>query len=182
MNTFYSQHGEDRWISENLKPGIGTFCEVGAYDGVACSNTLHFEQLGWSGILVEPDPFLAAQCIANRKAKVWCCAAGMEGHGTFFINEDRGASGFNSTGKPITVLIKRLDWLLGNQPVDLVSIDTEGTEIEVWESLGSIKPRIVIMEYQTFDKPPKNKEITAILNHDGYHAVHRTPSNLIFLR
>jgi len=36
----------------------GFFIEAGAYDGVDYSNTLYFEKtLGWTGILVEPNPF-----------------------------------------------------------------------------------------------------------------------------
>ena len=34
----------------------GLFVEVGAADGVVGSNTLAFEQLGWTGVLVEADP------------------------------------------------------------------------------------------------------------------------------
>ena len=44
--TGFSQCGEDRWIAENLKPEIGVFCEVGAFNGIGCSNTLMFEELG----------------------------------------------------------------------------------------------------------------------------------------
>ena len=35
----------------------GFFIEAGAHDGVDISNTLYLEkQLGWTGILVEPNP------------------------------------------------------------------------------------------------------------------------------
>ena len=35
----------------------GYFIEAGAYDGYEISNTLYFEKfLGWTGILVEPNP------------------------------------------------------------------------------------------------------------------------------
>lgn len=182
--TFHSQCGEDKWILENLKPEVGTFCEVGAYDGVLSSNTKVFEDLGWTGILVEPDPLMAAQCWKNRKAQVWCCAVGWESHGIFHVNEsDRGLSGFDAVGSPLHVLVKHLNWLLivsGIETLDLLSIDTEGTELEVWETIGSMMPKIVIIEHQTQDRPSKKAEILERLQRDGYKCVHETQYNLIF--
>jgi len=182
---FHSQHGEDRWIVENLPlPTQGRFCEVGAYDGVKSSNTYYFEKaLGWTGDLIEPDPMLAWECIQNRSARTWCCAAGLETTGIFYLNmEDRGMSGFLSAGKPIHVLIRRLDWLLFFQHVDLLSIDTEGTELDVWQSIGTLRPKIVIIEYLTLGTPPRDGEIVERFTRDGYREVHRTPCNLIFTR
>lgn len=183
VNNYYSQFGEDRWIEENiLLPAMGIFCEVGAYDGLSGSNTLHFEQLGWSGILVEADPELAARCERNRQAKTFSCAVGSEDHGgVFHVNDsDRGASGFQAKGRKIIVPVFRLDYLIGTLPIDLLSIDTEGTELEVWESIGTVRPEIVIMEYRTFDNPPQDAAIVARMEKDGYREVHRTDANLIF--
>ena len=185
--TFHSQCGEDKWILENLiSPGhdLGTFCEVGAYDGVLSSNTKVFEDLGWTGILVEADPHLAALCWRNRKARTWCCAAGLETNGILYVDfADRGLSGFQVVGAPMDVLVKRLDWLLAAsriEQLDLLSIDTEGTELEVWESLGIFRPSIAIIEYQTTHHTPKDGEIISRLTRDGYKEVHRTQYNLIF--
>lgn len=45
----------------------GFFVEAGANDGISQSNTLYFERYkGWTGILIEPVPELAAQCGINR--------------------------------------------------------------------------------------------------------------------
>jgi FkbM family methyltransferase len=182
---FHSQCGEDRWILENLKPEVGTFCEVGAYDGVLSSNTKVFEDLGWHGLLVEADPFLAAQCLKNRKSKVWCCAAGKGEWDLFFVNhQDRGLSGLLAEGKPINVIIKPLEWILSAsnfKKLGLLSIDTEGTELDVWATIGPYRPKIVIIEHQTQDKPSKKKEILEKLELDGYRCVHTTQYNLIFV-
>ena len=49
----------------NLKNGV--FVDIGAYDGVACSNTFVLEkELGWKGICVEPNPEMHLECIKNR--------------------------------------------------------------------------------------------------------------------
>ena len=107
----------------------------------------------------------------------------METHGVFYINdEDRGLSGFKSKGRAIQVLIRKLDWLMNYTAVDLLSIDTEGTELDVWSSIGNLRPNIVIMEYQTCDQPPQDQAIVERMTTDGYREVHRTPHNIIFIR
>jgi hypothetical protein len=52
----------------------GYFVEVGANEPRARSQTFHLEQAGWTGILIEPQPQLAAQLHAERKAKVFAVA------------------------------------------------------------------------------------------------------------
>lgn len=183
----YSQHGEDQWIFDNLHPAVGTFCEVGAFDGVSSSNTLAFEEAGWKGALIEPDPEMAWKCVLNRKSPVWCCAAGPTiGHARFYINgADKGLSGL-LVQQPIMmpVMVARLHDLMAASGIspDLLSIDTEGTELGVWAGRGSVSPSIVIVEHFTLPGPSRADEIVARFSQDGYKEVHRTPTNLIFLR
>jgi len=186
---FMAQHGEDRWILENLKPPTGFFIEVGAYNGYNCSNTLAFEDLGWHGICVEPDPIMAAQCTRAREAKTLCAAVGDRSHciSTFMVNkEDRGLSGFfQKWPDEILVPVVTLEDLFMCCPdfhCDLLSIDTEGTELEVWGTGGLFRPNIVIMEYQTRDLPSQEYVVIKRMNSDGYQQVHRTEHNLIFTR
>jgi FkbM family methyltransferase len=54
-------------ILSNLNPG--TFFEAGANDGVTESNTRFLEDLGWTGILVEPHPEQCHLCQKTRKGK-----------------------------------------------------------------------------------------------------------------
>jgi len=58
-------------LDQRLEPFIGKrggfFLEAGANDGISQSNTLYFERyFGWTGILVEPAPALAALCRKYR--------------------------------------------------------------------------------------------------------------------
>lgn len=188
MIRFHSQFQEDKWILENLKPDVGTYCEVGAYDGVLSSNTIALEDLGWEGVLVEADPHLADHCLIYRKAITWCCACGKPWFGTFWINgKDRGASGMQVNTdhcQPIMVPVLPLHMILqasGFDTIDLVSIDTEGTELTVWNTIGDYRPKIVIMEYKTFDNPPNDAAIVERMERDGYKEVHRTLCNLVFV-
>src|SRR5215813_5610359 len=52
----------------------GFFVEVGANDPFERSQTWHLEQLGWTGVLIEPQPDLAAALVQSRKAMVFACA------------------------------------------------------------------------------------------------------------
>lgn len=66
-----SLNGLDRKLERVLDRDRGRFVEAGANDGVAQSNTYYFEKLrGWTGLLVEPVPELAAECRRNRRATV----------------------------------------------------------------------------------------------------------------
>lgn len=188
----HSQCQEDLWILENLVPKMPaawprTFCEVGAYDGILSSNTKLFEDLGWTGILIEADPVLLAKARENRpKAKTLCCAvANVKWQvGDFYLyDEDRGLSGLEAPGHDVLTVLGPLADILRKTKltdVSLVSIDTEGTELDVWQSMADIFPPIVIMEYQTCQNPPRDKEICAALTAVKYRLVHQTQYNLIF--
>jgi len=185
--TYHSQHGEDKFIAENLQlPTKGSFVEVGAYDGVLSSNTLHFEQKGWDGLLIEADSKTGHECRNNRKAVTLITAVGTNvGVRPYFINfQDRGLSGLEREGVKTHTPVQRLDDLIGDylmNNIDLLSIDTEGTELDVWKSIGDIRPQIVIVEYFTLGLPPNNEAIVRQFTKDGYTEVHRTACNCIFV-
>lgn len=50
-----SQNGEDKIVMDFFKGHIGTFLDIGAYDGETMSNTFALAQNGWSGVCVEPS-------------------------------------------------------------------------------------------------------------------------------
>ena len=63
----FALHELDRRLEPFLSKRGGVFIEAGANDGIEQSNTLYFERyLGWTGLLVEPIPELAARCRRNR--------------------------------------------------------------------------------------------------------------------
>ena len=44
----------------------GTYIDIGAYDGIKVNNTKYFEDVGWTGIAVEPHPTSFAKLESNR--------------------------------------------------------------------------------------------------------------------
>lgn len=187
--TSYSQFGEDSWILKHLPlPPKGTFIEVGAYDGISSSNTYGFEREGWYGICVEPDPEIAAKCRRNRKCMtITAAVSSRPGQQWFFVNRaDRGMSGLrvHSVDDALFVDGIRLDTIIAGlgTPVDLLSIDTEGTELDAWSTAGIYRPKIVIVEFWTQPNPPAPGPVVAQFTRDGYREVHRTTANLIFVR
>jgi FkbM family methyltransferase len=64
-------YGIDLKLERHLDRDGGVFIEAGANDGVRQSNTYYFEKFrGWTGLLVEPVPELAAECRRNRRGAV----------------------------------------------------------------------------------------------------------------
>lgn len=63
----HSQFGEDAFLLDLFRfSPTGFFIEAGAYDGVSLSATKVFEDLGWTGLLVEPLPERFEECVRNR--------------------------------------------------------------------------------------------------------------------
>lgn len=51
----YSQHSEQKVITDYFKGFIGTLLDIGANDGKTFSNSRALLELGWYGVLVEPS-------------------------------------------------------------------------------------------------------------------------------
>lgn len=129
-----SQYGEDGIIEEIFRR-IGTankICvEFGAWDGKYLSNTWNlWYNLGWQGVLIEGD-----------KKK---------------FNELKNRYGSNNNLKLINAYVglsedNLLDNLLAKIEVpsefDLLSIDIDGDEYHVFNSLNNYHPRVVIIEH-----------------------------------
>jgi FkbM family methyltransferase len=187
MPEYFSQFGEDKWIHENLiLPEEGFFVEVGAYDGVASSNTLCFERIGWHGFVVEALPDMAKECVVNRLCPAMCYAVGDEdGLGHFYRHPtDLGQSSLTCLGEMFLCNKARLRTLLEHfrhPKITLLSIDTEGTELDVWRGLWPYRPQIVVIEFLSGNGINRAEEILQVVKADGYWEVHRTEANLILV-
>jgi FkbM family methyltransferase len=189
---FHSQWGEDRWLAAHYDvPASGVFVDVGAGDGFRGSNTLYFENLGWQGLCIDADP-RNHDPLRNRRCAVETCAVasdpgvrpfGMYGHRPSRSGLTRHGSDYHE----ILVECRRLGALLTQwriDQIDLLSIDVEGTETEVWQSFDHVRhrPTVVIIEFDDEHSERRSNVIHDQLGRDVYRLVHTTPANMILLR
>jgi FkbM family methyltransferase len=170
-------NGLDRKLARHLDFERGVFVEAGANDGVQQSNTYYFEKIrGWTGLLIEPVPALAAACRSNRRAVVMEAAlvardepgATVELHLAGLMSTVAGAlgdaaatarhvaTGLELQGLPsrgtVRVPARTLSALLDAAglaaPVDLLSLDIEGGEPAALDGLDFARhaPRFICVE------------------------------------
>jgi FkbM family methyltransferase len=202
--SYHSQHGQDQLIHERFFKNhrSGTFIEFGALDGIIHSNTLFFErELGWSGILIEPNPIAFARLEENRPTCITENVALSDCHGRMpfvqVVGGFYGWSGIAADMEPqhreriqshlpqesvneIEVEVRDLSWLLDRHPldrVDLMSIDTEGTEAKIMRAFpwGRVRVSVFCIE-NNFD----NYAIDDLMTDRGYEKVARLGTDDIF--
>lgn len=146
LRTFFSD--------SNGRPSRGgTFLEMGAYDGALESTTSFFEQcLGWRGILIEAQPNEFSKVLGNRPYTLNMRMAACRNHGSVRFTTGGTAArvrdpdakdqvGLLHLGKEAPAIDVRCgplgDYLelLGVHRLDFFSLDVEGSELEVIQSL-----------------------------------------------
>ena len=151
MNPDWSQWGEQAIILDFFGDYVGTFLEVGAYDGITGSNTRGLSDRGWSGVCIEPSVKAFADLIWNHRENprnVQCLLAALApitGIIQFGDTHDQ-VSRCNPHETPGATIEEY--FIAGLSPVDFVkrfgdawdfvSIDVEGMETELFPHLGPI--------------------------------------------
>jgi FkbM family methyltransferase len=166
----------------------GYFVEVGANDPEYLSQTWHLEERGWTGVLVEPQPELAAELARRRRAKVYpvACSSPRQAGRTMALH----LAGIHSSFDPdlnisttraegaVEVPVKTLDEILVDAgapaPIDFLSIDIEGHEIEALEGFDFARwrPRLILIEDLAM-----NLAVHRCLTAHGYKWMRRTGLN-----
>jgi len=148
-NNFKSQIGQDVYVLNNIfgKKRNGFFIELGAADGITHSNTYAMEKdFSWNGICIEPNPKYKSLLDKNRTCNkvyfpVYSSSNKMVNfsvvdYGQFSgISNHLGNIGNSKIEKKIKLKTKTLTQICDecNAPkyIDFLSLDTEGTELEV---------------------------------------------------
>lgn len=190
--------GEDIWFLEQFPDGFqGYAADVGAYDGVATSNTLLLERKGWTVLCVEPNPALAVQCRQYRKLVEQCACGSTERESADF-HVHREAPGAWSALNPIKtqrtwhpksdavwdtiqVSVKRLDDLLKAHQfprLDVLSVDVEGAEIDVLDGLALQEWGVQAVIAESWDHIGA---IVPYMRERGYRLVERRAPNNLYL-
>lgn len=190
--TYYAQIGQDRYLDRALFRGQrhGVFVDVGAHDGVSLSNTCYFERtLGWRGVCLEPTPWVYDRLVKNRScACVNAAAFSHEGRLSFRMGGDsflNGVVGHHNTAARQTgpaevvsvpcVTLTRLLRSLAVSVVDYLSIDTEGSELEVLKGLDLERVHVNVLDVEWNGDRAYLEALTQHLAARGFrrHRVHR---------
>jgi FkbM family methyltransferase len=166
---FRSQFGEDLWIWDVLgRQTRGFFIELGAFDGYHFSVTYALEAMGWEGLLIEALPRPYAKCRERRPySRVVNAALGRRGASgaiefqfvqdqyggmlSYKDQESQHARAFRHMKKvAVQAQLTWMDELLREHsgPIDAVSIDVEGAELDVLDGfdLRRYRPRVLLLE------------------------------------
>lgn len=166
----------------------GFFVEVGANQPQQGSQSWQFEQAGWRGVLVEPQPDLAERLRQARGAYVVAAACSSPANAgktmTLHVlgphsslNPELAVTGVTAESE-IEVPVRTLDQILveagAPTPIDFVSIDVEGHEVEVLSGFDLARwlPRLILVE----------DHVTSLATHralirGGYRLIRRTGPN-----
>ena len=148
-----SQLGQDLWVLEQTSyKRNGFFVEFGATDGILLSNTYLLEkEFGWKGICAEPNPNFFEKLKKNRKCMVSnACIGGKDDVEVNFVFADefggideitskgkhgQKLNGYRANNQTGTLKTISLDSFLQQfeapLDIDYISIDTEGSELDI---------------------------------------------------
>lgn len=208
IETYYhSQYGQDNFLDNKVfkKMENGIFLELGADDGVSGSNTLFFEQKrNWSGLCIEPRKSAYDELVKNRGCITANMAISKDTESSKKFLEVEGGMGqlsglvdtfdprhlervtkeaksFGAQTHIIDVPSMTLNELFEKNHIDHVdyfSLDTEGGELDILESIDYKRfPVYCISVENKFE----NKKINAFMKKAGYRKVTRLKIDDIFV-
>ncbi len=167
---FFSQFGQDKIIKnyffQNKKNGF--FVEIGAFDGISGSNCFHFEKfLNWDGIAFEPSSIQFEKLKLNRKCHLINKAIATEEKEVEFLEVEEGYTQMSgilnekfiseetikkdprSKTKTISITTTTFDRNVpAEKEIDYLSIDIEGGEMELLDSIDFKKYSIKVISVE----------------------------------
>ncbi|MFT3952991.1 MAG: FkbM family methyltransferase [Piscinibacter sp.] len=178
---------QDLWVVFELSAKRdGFFVEFGATNGLVNSNSFLLENdHGWKGILAEPNPIWHGELKANRRCVIDTrCVYRASGETLQFLSpDDPELSGLSlaashdhyaerrAAGETFDVTTVSLNDLLdahdAPELIDYMSVDTEGSELDILEAFDFTRRRITLfsIEHNHTANEPK---IDALMAAKGY--------------
>ena len=186
---FFSQDGQDKCVKnhffKNLKKGF--FVEIGAFNGINGSNCFYFEKfMDWNGIAVEPSPIHFEKLKKNRKCICINKAISNQNDHKEFVEVTNGytqMSGIltNEYKKTLDIIMKdprtkmnklniktsTFNEIVGeNKIIDYLSIDVEGEEERILESIDFNYFNIKVISVE--NNYPKKNNYNNLLKDKGF--------------
>ena len=194
----YTQNREELYIISNLSnvPN-GRFLDIGAHDGKTFSATRALVEAGWSGVYVEPDPYVLPLLAENTKefadrTTIEPSAIGLTAGTLPFFSSKGDMVGSLSqqhkekwssavTFEEITVNVITLKDLADKYgyDFDFINLDVEGINWDIFCQFdwSLWKPKCVCIEYDE-----KREQIADILQTAGYTICYVSPENIVAVR
>jgi FkbM family methyltransferase len=186
LATFYSQIGQDKWVSEAIFPGVknGFFLDVGSADGTILSNTKALEQKGWTGICIDPFPrhmqdrtcqMFKEVVFSEAGKRMTFQAAGELGGIADTLgkwkdkDEVRKAPTVEFTTVTLGDILERAK---APRFIHFVSLDIEGAELEALRGFPFDKYQIGALDVEHNYEEPKRSKIEVLMKSHGYKRVH----------
>ena len=202
MNKYYGQWETDRIIEEYFPYRDGICVEVGAYDGIKGSNTKLFEDRGWATICIEPNPYIFKELQQNRNGlclnlacdnffgkaelEVFDFKSNIQSSLTSLRTDKRLINEYSDAINKRHFVRVNVDTLTNifnsfsvYHLIDFISIDTEGTELQVLQGLDLIKykPKLLVVENNYNDS-----DIEDYLRPYNYNKILRYKVNDFYLK
>ena len=185
---YYSFAGQDKWIEPYVKKQNGVYVEFGVVNGIRESNTAYFAfKYNWTGVLVEPDIRFGKDIKTNRpEAKVYAgvavCPKGLDTV-EFVVSKNKGHSGIASEFQDPTLRnnveimntsMKCIDLNeICPRQVDLMSIDTEGSELSILKTFDFQSHQVNIFQIEVKfgnqNERLNEKRVTEFMQQKGYY-------------
>jgi len=184
--TFYSNMGQDKWVSEGVFPGVkdGFFLDVGSGDGTVMSNTKTLEQKGWTGVCIDAFPknmqdrtcqvFKEVVSDESGKTVKFFAHPGLWGGVVDTLSDTRKQIIDTAPVVELTTVTLRDILARANAPrfIHFVSIDLEGGEINALKGFPFDEYRIgaLTVEHNYFE--PQRTMIRTLMESHGYKYIH----------
>lgn len=198
----YAQNAEDILLDRIFGDHVGTFVDVGACYPTIHNNTYFFYLRGWRGVSIEPLPWLRPAFEEKRPEDLNLSVAAGEAEGEMPFYEVSTSGGlstldtkiaedYRAQGLPVVehrVPVRTVASLIEEYaiaPPDFLSIDAEGTEVNVIRGvpLDRWRPRVIVVE-STWPQTtiPSHEDWEPILLAHGYLFAAFNGVNRFYLR
>ncbi len=199
---YFSQAGQDKIINEFFfrMKNKGYFVDIGAYDGVMGSNSLHFERfLKWDGLAIEPSIIQFEKLKKNRNCKIINKAISSTSKEVEFLEVVEGLTQMSgikndiyqkynskiiskdhaSETKTVKIFTTNFSEIVPQDvEIDYLSIDIEGSEFELLKSIDFDKYKIKVISVE--NNLPDDQDFQVFFNKKHFKYFDRVGQDEIF--
>lgn len=188
----YSQNEEEKYILEAVGSQVGTFLDIGAFDGKTFSNTLALIERGWGGMMVEPNPYAFISLMERHGRKknivlVQAIVGNSDCLKMLWVTRDAVSTTekerfeiWRDTAQfEACVIVPQISISLLLGAPEVVSIDTEGTSPSLFEAwpFETCRPKVFCVEFDN-----SRDAIETVATAEKYRVVYSNDENLVLVR